>query len=115
MTIGQMEDKDAYIIHIGMNDKNAYEQIIDTDAVVRIIKSVCNGYGVLFSTYLQQGGYIHSDGNYIQEKSAAIKLIGISEDDVNNVAADLCCFLNQETELIEKRTCSYYTVSETLE
>lgn len=63
---------------------------------------------------MQHGGYIMQDGAYVQENSLALKIIGLSESCVNDIAADLCCFLNQETVLIEKQKSTCCSVSEEL-
>ncbi len=114
MQISPENDVTAYIIYIGINDKNTHEQIIDTAVFERIIKNVCKGYSVAFSTHLQQGGYLHENGVYTQENSAVLTLIGASREDVNAVAADLCCFFNQESVLVEVRKSACYSVSETI-
>lgn len=64
---------------------------------------------------MQQGGYVTNDGGYIQENSTVLKIIGPSEEDIYNIAADLCCFLNQESILIEKQNVTYFSISEKIE
>lgn len=112
MEISSKKDEDTYIINVGMNDKEVFKQLIDTDAIVRIVKNVCKGYQISFSISMQNGGYIMSNGVYVQENSIALKIIGLSESGVNDIAANLCCFLHQESVLIEKQKSTYYSISE---
>lgn len=115
MRICPENDVTSYTIYVGINDKNTHAQIIDTAVFERIIKNVCKGYSVSFSTHLQQGGYLHENGVYTQENSAVLTLIGASREDVNAIAADLCCFFNQESVLVEVRKSACYSVSEAIE
>ena len=115
MKISPAKEDYIYTVYIGMNDKDSYEQLIDTDVITNIIRNVCKGYRVSFSACMQQGGYIGNDGVYVQEKSVALKIIGPSEKDINEIAADLCCFLNQEAVLIEKQKSTFYSISEEIQ
>ncbi len=112
MKISPKNEAYAYSIYIGMCDKDRYTQLLDTDVIIRIIRNVCKGYQVSFSSHVQQGGYIDNDGAYVQENSIVLKLIGPSEDAIHEIAADLCCFLNQESVLIERQSATYYSISE---
>lgn len=112
MKISPTKEEYTYTVYIGMNDKDSYKQLIDTEVIIKIIRNVCKGYRVSFSTCMQQGGYISNDGVYVQENSIALKIIGPSEKDIHEIAADLCCFLNQENILIEKQKSTFYSISE---
>lgn len=114
MKISPMEQGHVYTIYIILNDKETYQQSVATEIFTKLIKSTCLGYQVSYSTHLQEGGYIHENGEYIQEISAALTLIGIEREKVNAIASDLCYFFNQESVLIEERTSSFYSVSESL-
>lgn len=50
------------------------------------------------------------NGTYVQEDSIALKITGLSEDGINDIAADLCCFLNQEAVIVEKQKSTYHIV-----
>ena len=115
MKVGSKKDECTYSIYIGMCDKDSNKQLLDTDAIIRIIRNVCKGYWVSFSSHAQQGGYISNDGGYVQENSIVLRIIGPSENDINEIAADLCCFLNQESVLVEKQNSTYYSISEKIE
>ena len=56
-------------IFVGLNDSESLRQEHDTEIYIRILKKVCVSYGVPFSFSLAEGGYMHDDGHYTQEKT----------------------------------------------
>lgn len=115
MKISCESEVPVFTIHVGISDKNTYQQMVDTGVFAKMIQNVCGGYRVSYSTHMQQGGYVHENGEYIQELSAVVILIGATRETVNSVAADLCCFLNQESVLVETHQSTYYSVSESID
>ena len=64
--------KKRYTISVGLNDKDEKTQKVQTESVLRLVKNCCKGYGMAYSSYLQDGGYIHDSGEYVLEKSVCI-------------------------------------------
>ena len=62
-------------IYVGLNDADTLEQKHDTMKYVSVLRNVCRGYHVPFSFNLVEGGYMHDDGRYTQEKTLVISLI----------------------------------------
>ena len=83
-------------IFIGLNDEDTKEQKFDTSLYVSVLKNVCISYKVPFSFHLQQGGYIHDNGEYTQENTLSLTLIGVEPEVIKEIAQDLCVFFNQE-------------------
>ncbi|MCQ2512324.1 MAG: hypothetical protein MJ092_02940 [Lachnospiraceae bacterium] len=75
----------------------------------------CKGYGMAFSSYLQDGGYIQADGEYVLEKSVCIVFIDPDEMLVEEVGKDLCAFLNQETVLVTIDEVERYFISDSIQ
>ncbi len=101
-------------IYIGLNDKDSKNQKYDTDMYVRILKRVCMNYAVPFSFSLIDGGYMHENGEYEQEKTLAISLIDVDKKLVDEIARDLCAFFHQESVLITEDSVRAYLIKEEL-
>ena len=102
-------------IYVGLNDSVTKQQMFETDKYVSILRNVCFAYNTPFSFDVEEGGYIHENGEYTRETSLILTLIGADKTLVNEIAKDLCTFFHQESVLItESRVRSYY-VSESVE
>lgn len=101
-------------IYVGLNDSESRKQLFDTGKYVSVLKIVCKNYGVPFSFIVQEGGYMHDDGEYTEEKSIVISLIDVKKNLINNIAKDICILFHQESVLITEDHVRSYYVSETL-
>ena len=101
-------------IYIGLNDQETKVQKFETSRYMSLLKNVCISYRVPFSISLIDGGYIHEDGTYTEEKTLVLSLIDIEENTVNEIARDLCAFFHQESVLITSGEIRAYSVSEDL-
>ena len=86
-----------YILTIGLNDKDTYTQKYDTITAYKMIEQILaprtNGY----TMYETHGGYQHTDGTFISEKSIRVELMFISETQVLIIANEIKTALNQES------------------
>ncbi len=103
-----------FTIYLGLADKDEREQRLSCERAVSLVGKVCQGYGVPFSVTLQQGGYVHQDGRYVLENSLAVSIIGLSRKVVDEVAKDLCSFLQQECVLIAQDKVALRTISDSI-
>lgn len=101
-------------IYIGLNDQDTKEQKFDTEKYISILKHVCISYGVPFSFSVIEGGYIHESGEYTQEKTLVLSLIGTEHSLIEEIARDLCAFFHQESVLITSGEVESYFISEPL-
>ena len=106
--------KKRYTISVGLNDKDEKTQKIQTERVLRLVKDCCRSYGMAFSSYLQDGGYIHDNGEYVLEKSVCIVFIEPDEAMIEEIARDLCAFLNQESVMVTVEDVEYYFISDSI-
>ena len=106
--------KKRYTISVGLNDKDEKSQKIQTEKVLRVVKNCCKGYGMAFSSYLQDGGYIHENGEYVLEKSVCIVFLDPDVAMVEELAKDLCVFMNQESVMVTVEDVTCYFISEAL-
>ena len=101
-------------IYVGLNDQDTKEQKFDTGKYMNILKNVCLSYGVPFSFSVIEGGYIHESGEYTQEKTLVLSLIGVERELIEEIARDLCAFFHQESVLITSGEVESYFISESL-
>jgi len=101
-------------IYVGLNDQDTKEQKFDTGKYINILKNVCLSYGVPFSFSVIEGGYIHESGEYTQEKTLVLSLIGVERELIEEIARDLCAFFHQESVLITSGEVESYFISESL-
>ena len=101
-------------IYVGLNDQDTKEQKFDTEKYINILKNVCLSYGVPFSFSVIEGGYIHESGEYTQEKTLVLSLIGVERELIEEIARDLCAFFHQESVLITSGEVESYFISEQL-
>lgn len=101
-------------VYIGLNDADTREQKLETDRYVAVLKTVCRMYGIPFSFNVVEGGYIHDDGEYTEERSIVLTLIDVPEDTVDEIAKKLCVLFHQESVLVTTDRIHVRSVRETL-
>ena len=87
-------------LYIGLNDADTKKQIHETEQYMEQLKEICFTHHVPFSVGIEEGGYFHEDGQYVEEKTLVLSLIDVSKESVLNIADDLCTLFNQESILI---------------
>jgi hypothetical protein len=101
-------------IYVGLNDSVTKTQLFETEMYIKILKDVCRSYRIPFSFGVEEGGYVHADGEYTREMTLVITLIDIDRSIINEIAKDLCAFFNQESVLIVENTVRAYYVSDSV-
>lgn len=104
-----------YTIYMGLADRNEYEQKVSFEKASSLVGNVCRNYNMPFSLVLQQGGYFHHNGQFIDEASLAVSLIDADRRLVDEVAADLCCFFNQESVMVTCEKIQVYSVENNID
>ena len=107
-----MEHVSKYTVIIGMNDKDSKPQLLLTEKINELVKIVCSGYQRPFCYTIGQGSYYHHDNTVTLEKNISLMLADISEEQVNEIAKDLCLFLNQESVMVLKEEAEMYFIEE---
>ena len=101
-------------VYVGLNDAVTKTQIFETDKYISVLRKVCYAYHIPFSFDVEEGGYIHEDGEYTRETTIVLTLIDVDKEAVNEIAKDLCVFFHQESVLITENMIRSYFVSESL-
>jgi len=102
-------------IYVGLNDSVEKKQLLETEKYMSVLRNVCYAYNTPFSFGVEEGGYIHENGEYTKETTLVLTLIDTDKTVVNEIAKDLCTFFHQESVLITESLVRSYYVSETLE
>ena len=87
-------------VYIGLNDSETKKQKLETDRYVTILKEICRDFGVPFSFDVQEGGYVHDDGEFTEEKSIVLTFIDVPQEIVDKLAREVCVLFHQESVLI---------------
>ena len=87
-------------IYVGLNDSITLTQLYSDEKYISVLKKVCMNYRVPFSFSMSNGGYIHESGEFTQENSLVLTLIGVEETIVDEIAKDLCAFFHHESVLV---------------
>ncbi len=106
---------DRYIIYVGLNDGDSRRQEFETERLKRVLYNVCKNYSVSFSVADMAGGYFLDNGQFIQENSMQISLIGSTREITEEISADICAFFNQESVLIVHDEVDSYLVRNKLD
>jgi len=99
-------------IYVGLNDSVTKMQLFETEKYISILKDVCCAYHTPFSFDVEEGGYIHENGEYTKETTLVLTLIGTDNTVVNEIAKDLCAFFHQESVLITENNIRSYFIQE---
>ena len=99
-------------IYVGLNDSVTKMQLFETEKYISILKDVCCAYHTPFSFDVEEGGYIHENGEYTKETTLVLTLIGTDNTVVNEIAKDLCAFFHQESVLITENEIRSYFIQE---
>lgn len=87
-------------IYIGLNDSETKQQKLATDRYAAILKEICRDFGVPFSFNVIDGGYIHDNGEYTEEKSIVLTFIDLPQETVDKIAKEVCVLFHQESVLV---------------
>ena len=101
-------------IYVGLNDSVEKRQLMETEKYISVLRNVCYAYSIPLSFGVEEGGYIHENGDYTRETTLVLTLIDADKHIVNEIAKDLCSFFHQESVLITEGVVRAYYVSESL-
>lgn len=91
--------------YIGLNDKDAKVQLIDSITASHIVENVFAKHEVDgATTSFARGIYKHNDGTVVTEETILVQVFEFGEPiDVAAICDDLKTFLNQESIAVEKQ------------
>lgn len=106
-------ENSKYTLYIGTNDKDTYEQMIDTPTAIDIVNNICAENMCGYTMTEAKGGWVE-DGRLYHENTLVYTLVGVSEEQVVAVMREAREQLNQNTILVElaDSTSAYYDGTE---
>jgi len=95
-----------YVLYIGTNDKDTYEQIIPLDEAVEIVNAICAKHVGGWTMKHARGGWVDEKNILTQENTLVYFIAWASEADVIAIMDEVLVALNQNSILIERRDIS---------
>lgn len=95
-----------YVLYIGTNDKDTYEQVIPTEQSREIINNICAKYVEGYTSSEAQGGWVDEKGVLTQESTLIYTFTYADESDIIAIMDDVLIALNQNSILVERRNIS---------
>jgi len=99
-----------YILYIGTNDMDTYEQIIPVDEAVDIVNAIITKYAGGYTMQHARGGWVDETGTLTQENTIIYTIDYAEESDIIAIMDEVLSALNQNAILMEKRnvTTGFY-------
>jgi len=95
-----------YILYIGTNDKDTYEQIIPTDEAREIVNFICAKYVDGYTSDVCEGGWVDEKNILTQENTLVYTINDADETAIISIMDEVLTALNQNAILVERRDVS---------
>lgn len=107
----QMEAGEKYILYIGLNDKDAYTQLIPTEEAREIVNAICAKHTGGYTVSDACGGWVDETGTLTQENTLVYAFYQIDEELLIAIMDEILEALNQNSILVERAQAvsSYYS------
>ena len=96
-----------YVLYIGLNDKDTYDQIIPTKEAKDIVNEICVKYVDGYTVSEANGGWVDEKGNLTEEMTLVYSFSGAKEADIISIMDEVLAALNQNSILVEKQNMHY--------
>ena len=96
-----------YVLYIGFNDKDTYEQIIPTEEAIAAVNGICVKYVEGYTVSQAMGGWVDETGALTEETSLVYTLSGVDEAAVISIMDEVLAALNQNSILVERQSITY--------
>lgn len=108
----QMTAGEKYVLYIGLNDKDTYEQEISTEEARAIVNAVCAEYTEGYTASDAVGGWVDETDRLTQEQTLVYAFYDITEEQLISIMDEVLVRLNQNTLLLERQQAVYTYYSE---
>ena len=95
-----------YVLYIGTNDKDTYEQMIPTDEAREIVNGICAKYVEGYTVCDAKGGWVDEQNMLTQENTLVYTISYADEADIIAIMNEVLTALNQNSILVERRDIS---------
>lgn len=96
-----------YILYIGLNDKDTYEQLIPTGEAKNIVNKICTRHVEGYTVSEANGGWVDETGALTEESTLVYMLSDVKEEDVIAIMDEVLAALNQNSILVQRQEHSY--------
>lgn len=103
----QMETGEKYIIYIGTNDKDTYQQEIPTNEARDMVNAICAKYVEGYTASNAKGGWVDETDTLTQENTLVYSFYNIKEEQLIQVMDEVREKLNQNSILVERQEAVY--------
>lgn len=103
----QMETGDKYIIYIGTNDKDTYQQEISTEDARNMVNAICAKYVDGYTASDAKGGWVDETDTLTQENTLVYSFYNVKEETLIQVMDEVLEKLNQNSILVERQEAVY--------
>ena len=103
----QMETGEKYIIYIGTNDKDTYQQEIPTNEARDMVNAICAKYVEGYTASDAKGGWVDETDTLTQENTLVYSFYNIKEEQLIQVMDEVREKLNQKSSLVERQESVY--------
>ena len=103
----QMETGEKYIIYIGTNDKDTYQQEIPTNEARDMVNAICAKYVEGYTASDAKGGWVDETDTLTQENTLVYSFYNIKEEQLIQVMDEVREKLNQNSILLERQEAVY--------
>ena len=92
----------TYNLYIGLNDKDTYEQIINDDFAMQLVRDTVSNIvgGATFTKSF--GHWVDEFGNETNETTIVVKITATDDEHIERICAKLNHALNQNCIMVEK-------------
>ena len=103
----EMEENREYTLTIGLNDKDTYVQVIETEAAKELVNAVCVKYVEGYTCVQAAGGWVDEKEKLTQENTLIYYFRDAEEEQIKQIMDEVLIALNQDSILLEEKTGSY--------
>jgi len=89
-----------YNLFIGLKDADTRKTEHNVREIAEHFCNLCTELKLSYSAQLQAGGYVYLNGDFENESSLCFVILDEPEEKIQNLAEDMCIWLNQESILI---------------
>ena len=102
---------EKYTLYIGLNDKDTYEQIIETEDAVDKVNEICARYVEGYTMQMAKGGWVDEKEILTEENTLIYSFYEVTDEQVTQIMNDVLKELNQNSILVshgEENSTYYY-------
>lgn len=102
-----LEEAPEYTLYIGLNDKDAYRQLISVEEAREIVDAICIRYVDGYTVMEAEGAWADEKNILTQENTLVYLFREVDEESLKEIMNEVIRALNQNTILLEKQTAAY--------